>query len=74
MSVEPNVTARRMIQIFTQYESLDQWRNVVILCFVTQDSQITLFNVDVSRSQIIQNDSKQCRIAVNENGTAVVAQ
>lgn len=74
MGIEPNIAARRMIQVFAQNQTANQRRNVVIFGLMPQHPQIALLDVDVARAQIVQNDAKQRRIAVDEYGTVVIAQ
>lgn len=63
-----------MVQVLAQYQPFDQRGYVVVLSLMSQYAQIALFDVNVPRSQIIQNDTKQGGITVNENCATVVPQ
>lgn len=72
MSIKPNVATRWMIQILEQYQSPYQRWYVIIFGFMSQHTQITLLDIDVACTQIVQNDTKQRWITIDKYCTAVI--
>lgn len=63
-----------MPQIFAQNETLDQRRNVVVFSLMAEYPNVGLFDINVTRPQIVQNNAKQIWITIDKYGSAVIAQ
>lgn len=63
-----------MPKVLAQNETLYQWRNVVVFGFMTKYPNVAMFDINVTRSQIVQNNAKKIWITIDKYGSAVIAQ